>query len=151
MKLIIDISDKMFDTFKKHGIMTFDNLDEYDRDMMADAIATGTPYNPSGDCISREDLKKEFDKECQCDCSVCEHSRFDSFKGYYHCGLIDNAPTVETRPKGKWINHRNDYGHNIADCSLCGKAMQWHDEDEDGIPRFCWYCGADMKGSEENG
>ena len=59
---------------------------------------------------------------------------------------IDNAPTV---PQGEWINHRNDYGHNIADCSLCGKATQWHDEDEDGIPRYCWYCGADMRGGAE--
>ena len=52
----------------------------------------------------------------------------------------------EARTQGEWINHRNDYGHNIADCSLCGKAMQWHDEDEDGSPRYCWYCGASMKG-----
>lgn len=50
------------------------------------------------------------------------------------------------RPQGEWINHRNDYGHNIADCSLCGKTMQWHDEDGDGVPRYCWYCGAPMKG-----
>ena len=71
--------------------------------------------------------------------------------------LVTNAPavdaivnTIEVKPQGEWINHRNDYGHNIADCSLCGKAMQWHDEDEDGIPRFCWYCGAKMKdGAEE--
>lgn len=55
----------------------------------------------------------------------------------------------DLRPQGEWINHRNDYGHNIADCSLCGKAMQWHDEDEDGIPRYCWYCGAKMKGGAE--
>lgn len=47
--------------------------------------------------------------------------------------------------QGEWINHRNDYGHNIADCSLCGKTMQWHDEDGDGVPRYCWYCGAPMK------
>ena len=47
--------------------------------------------------------------------------------------------------KGIWINHRNDYGHNIADCSECGKTTQWHDEDEDGIPRYCWYCGAKME------
>lgn len=53
------------------------------------------------------------------------------------------------RPQGEWINHRNDYGHNIADCSLCGKATQWHDEDEDGVPRYCWYCGASMKGGAE--
>lgn len=48
--------------------------------------------------------------------------------------------------QGEWINHRNDYGHNIADCSLCGKTMQWHDEDGDGVPKYCWYCGAPMKG-----
>lgn len=54
---------------------------------------------------------------------------------------------LEARPQGEWINHRNDYGHNIADCSLCGKTMQWHDEDKDGIPRYCWYCGADMRGT----
>lgn len=55
----------------------------------------------------------------------------------------------EERRIGRWINHRNDNGHNIADCSLCGKATQWHDEDEDGIPRYCWYCGASMKGDAE--
>ena len=80
--------------------------------------------------------------------------------------LIDNAPTVEYpfyaeayqtgyeegkngRPQGEWINHRNDNGHNIADCSICGKTMQWHDEDDDGIPRYCWYCGADMRGDKK--
>ena len=34
----------------------------------------------------------------------------------------------------------------MANCSLCGKTMQWHDEDEEGVPRYCWYCGASMKG-----
>lgn len=56
----------------------------------------------------------------------------------------------KSAPQGEWINHRNDYGNNIADCSLCGKAMQWHDEDEDGTPRYCWYCGAKMKGVKKN-
>lgn len=64
----------------------------------------------------------------------------------YEAGL---AQGKHDRPQGEWINHRNDYGHNIADCSLCGKAMQWHDEDGDGIPRYCWYCGASMKGGVE--
>ena len=57
---------------------------------------------------------------------------------------------LEDSPQGEWINHRNDYGHNIADCSICGKTMQWHDEDEDGIPRYCWYCGADMRKERKN-
>ena len=63
---------------------------------MIDGIADEED-DTSGDLISRSALKKEFDKECQCDCSVCEHSSFDYFKGYYHCGLIDNAPTKEEK------------------------------------------------------
>jgi len=62
----------------------------------------------------------------------------------YKDGKRDFSPK-----SGEWINHRNDYGHNIADCSECGKTMQWHDEDKDGIPRYCWYCGAKMKGGAE--
>lgn len=48
-----------------------------------------------------------------------------------------------------YINHVNDNGHNIADCSVCGHAMQWHDEDEDGVPRFCWFCGAKIDSVED--
>ena len=52
--------------------------------------------------------------------------------------------------KGKWINHRNDDGHNIADCDQCGNAIQWFDGDE--IPRYCCMCGADMRteGNDDN-
>lgn len=79
----------------------------------------------------------------------CIHYDVCAFKAckfvcpYYTCNTYD-------RPQGEWVNHRNDYGHNIADCSLCGKAMQWHDEDEDGIPRYCWNCGAAMGGVEND-
>lgn len=51
------------------------------------------------------------------------------------------------RKKGKWINHRNDNGHNIADCSECGNALQWFDGDEK--PKFCCMCGADMRERED--
>ena len=47
------------------------------------------------------------------------------------------------RKKGKWINHRNDNGHNIADCDKCGEAMQWFDDDIK--PNYCPNCGADMR------
>ena len=122
------------------------------------------------DLISREDLKKAIIEPL----NVNDAGKNDWYDGYYTAKnedvmAIDNAPTVPlpdfkegykqaiidgktnfSRPQGEWINHRNDYGHNIADCSLCGKAMQWHDEDEDGIPRYCWYCGAEMqKGGAE--
>ena len=47
------------------------------------------------------------------------------------------------RKKGRWINHRCDDGHNIADCSLCGNPIQWFDPDSK--PNFCPNCGADMR------
>lgn len=49
--------------------------------------------------------------------------------------------------KGKWINHRNDEGHNIADCSECGSAIQWFDGDD--VPKYCCMCGANMRGKQE--
>lgn len=130
---------------------------------------------PSGDCISRSDLKKKFDKECQNDCSVCEHSRFDSFKGYYHCGLIDNAQTIplpneqtaweqgyeaglaqgkaETRPQGEWARHDEWRGgeyiggfyHVNCPCED-GHFVKWR-------MKYCGNCGAPMqlKDKEEGG
>lgn len=56
---------------------------------------------------------------------------------------IVDLPSAE-RKNGRWINHRNDNGHNIADCSECGSAIQWFDDDEK--PKFCCMCGADMRG-----
>lgn len=57
---------------------------------------------------------------------------------------ILNAPTIEAEPviHGRWISHRNDGGHNIADCSECGEALQWYDDD--AVPRYCPMCGARM-------
>lgn len=68
------------------------------------------------------------------------HDRYDDIV----TDAFKQGTPYEDRPQGEWINHRNDHGHNIVDCSLCGKTMQWHDEDEDGVPRYCWYCGAKM-------
>lgn len=55
----------------------------------------------------------------------------------------------DNKSHAKYIRHVNDNGHNIADCSVCGHAMQWHDEDEDGVPRFCWFCGAKIDNVED--
>lgn len=62
---------------------------------------------------------------------------------------IEKLPTAHSkRKKGKWINHRKDDGHNIADCDQCGNAIQWFDGDE--IPRYCCMCGADMRGESDD-
>ena len=61
----------------------------------------------------------------------------------------EGCPTKIEQPErktGKWINHRNDNGHNIADCSECGEALQWFDDDIK--PNFCPNCGADMRGDK---
>ena len=158
MKLIIDVDEKLVcEGFERP-------FTEEERNILIRAIGNGRTYNPSGDAISREALRETI-----------SGMDFDFGDYYDHtdeiidrvCEKIDNAESVETytdtdlieenkkgfnmarrlyaRPKGEWINHRNDCGHNIADCSLCGKTMQWHDEDGDGVPRYCWYCGADMR------
>lgn len=55
---------------------------------------------------------------------------------------IEDAPTIEERKKGKWLDdHGNEkkdgYG---ADCSVCG----WWSE---YLTDFCGSCGADMRGT----
>ena len=47
---------------------------------------------------------------------------------------------------GKWINHLNDDGHHIADCSECGHALQWFDDEDE--PRYCCMCGSYNGGVE---
>ena len=49
--------------------------------------------------------------------------------------MIQDAPTIEPRKKGKWINIRHD---NIAECDQCGiTGRAWMN--------FCFDCGADMR------
>ena len=47
--------------------------------------------------IDADELKEMFEKGCITECDCCSHKKDGS------CGLIDNAPTVEERPKGEWI------------------------------------------------
>lgn len=81
MKLIIDISDKMFDTFKKTGIMAFDSLDEYDKDILANILANGLPYEDrsQGEFVKllKDRIEKSVCKRCQMNkhCELCEISR----------------------------------------------------------------------------
>lgn len=57
--------------------------------------------------------------------------------------LIDNAPTVEERPHGKWItNYVSQFFNPGRSCSLCNKTVEFSEN-------FCPNCGADMRGGAE--
>ena len=60
--------------------------------------------------------------------------------------VIDDAPTVEERPKGEWIELPKALNYNElpCSCSACGHILSFCY----GYPKsnFCPNCGADMRG-----
>ena len=93
MKLIIDIPTETYDYWKEHKY-------EY---VLSEAIANGTPYNPTGDLISRKALinaKPEFMNE-----KIVRGTKYRTTKdrvyakawnacNSYWLNTIDNVPTV---------------------------------------------------------
>jgi hypothetical protein len=63
------------------------------------------------------------------------------------------APTIDPeslRPKGRW---NVDVANLKASCSECGIVLRFTDEMQISmfrdLERFCYYCGADMRGDSE--
>ena len=124
MKLIIDIEESDLYAIKTN---------QYYGKELEKIIANGTPYNPSGDYISREALQNLT-------CGIIDE------EGNIHQVVmladIDNAPTVEPRrPKGLWTFDEKGYFY----CDQCGK----YPRDQYATTDFCSKCGADMRGKEE--
>lgn len=104
-----------------------------------------------GDLISRSALRKQFKKSLL----ITEVALYEARK------LIDDAPTVDkgyqeghidgvlqaeklyARPIGKWIPQTAYDGFTYWKCSECG-----HHNDF-AITKFCFECGADMRGRKE--
>lgn len=152
-KYIIELAEEEYEAIKR--------IPELYRGNIIKAIANGTPYNPSGDCISREALRSALE--------VTQYNDIDDLTRTEK--LIDNAPPFEIneqtykdaydqgyadgwkerygepdgRPKGKWIITREEQGscgiiYKTRKCNKCG----W--EFSLVIPRnFCPECGADMR------
>ena len=134
-------------------------------DLAIAALVTSST-RPTGDCISRSDLVQAFKEECCGNCHLCE--RFAVFEnGIHHCGLIDNAQTVDLwqmrqeatenalkkaevlygRPKGEWKTVEGYDGDEYYECSNCGELWVLSaGTPKDNNMNFCPKCGADMKG-----
>lgn len=90
--------------------------------------------------VDADKLIEEFKGRCICDCDCCKYQR-----GAY-CGLIDNAPTVEERPHGKWIEHQDCHDDTYYTCSHCGEDWTTIEGDPmDNLMNYCPMCGADMR------
>ena len=131
MKLIIEVDKKYYEACK-------DAVKEPYPSQIEEIIANGTPYNPTGDAISREALKEAISS------TIAQATEIGIMAdANYLWGLlnyaIDNAPTVEARPQGEWIKIDEEwYDYK---CSVCGEKVR-------RLYPFC-HCGAEMKGGAE--
>ena len=60
---------------------------------------------------------------------------------------IEEAPTIEPRPRGRWIDegfYADGHGAHAFRCSECGGHIIEYEEDP-----FCRWCGADMREEEQ--
>lgn len=59
--------------------------------------------------------------------------------------MIENAPTVEERKRGEWINVTNDESlEEEYECSVCGYELFYSNP-----TKYCPHCGADMRGKTD--
>lgn len=98
-------------------------------------LTNGTPYNPTGDLISRSALREKISN------AFIDGATKSIFKKY-----IDNAPTVAERPKGEWIVVKSPLSNEtIVKCDKCGDEFIGNDVED---YNFCPNCGADMRGDK---
>lgn len=91
MEIVIKIPDKMYEDAKG-------GKDIGESRYITQVIKQGTPYNSSGDCISRSDLKETIIEPL----NVNDAAKNDWYEGYYTAKnedvmAIDNAQTVPER------------------------------------------------------
>lgn len=84
----------------------------------------------NSDLISRKALKRAIKTEC----NPYGKPTIDFESGKKVLKIIDNAPTVEERPKGEWIAD-DEWGN--CHCSVCNF-------ENNHQPYFCENCGANM-------
>lgn len=162
MKLIIEVDKKYYEACK-------DAVEESYPSQIEEVIANGTPYNPSGDCISRRVLKNLLsDKSIPIKFEEEKREEWSNSLGMTLGDIyttIDNAPTVEPRieygtdgqpyklsmtngkeydrPQGEWIIIKSPLSNEtIVKCDKCGDEFIGNDVED---YNFCPNCGADMR------
>lgn len=88
--------------------------------------------------IDADELKKDIHKEWD-EVRVWDESgaaTADQFEI-----LVDSAPIIEERKKGKWIG-KPIAGYTTVRCSVCNNVFS----ENNGRWNFCPHCGADMRG-----
>lgn len=60
------------------------------------------------------------------------------------CMAIEDAPTIEERKKGMWIEVTDHEIPIVCKCSVC----EWRTKDYDWFS-YCPHCGADMRGEND--
>lgn len=119
-------------------------------------VAGHIPYNPVGDCISRNAVIRMFNTmdRYKADKLILQDTDKEFPKNevfivddcYEQLDLIDNAPPAPDRPQGRWIPQGGGFSW-VFKCSCCS----W----VDGYPlnerhKYCPNCGAQMlKGGTE--
>lgn len=90
MKLIIDIPEEQYNDIVKH-LTDNDGNYAYSDFNLREIIRNGTPYNPTGDCISREALKEQINAT-DFDCG----DFYDNTEIIREsvCNAIDNAQAI---------------------------------------------------------
>lgn len=86
--------------------------------------------------ISREEVRKCFNGTI-----TTSESNIDSIKEYLQkvCTKIEELPTIESRPTGKW---KRISVARIYECSVCGANAMTNDI---AYYAFCHHCGAEME------
>ncbi len=153
MKRIIELPDKVVEAIQ--------NGEDYRYDIHT-AIAHGTPYNPSDDCISREALEKSMRKSINerykhwdkpitvADIATLIFDEIDNAqavfddKAYsqgYKQSVCDER---NARPQDKW-------GKWVITEVQCPECMDWFNTDCYSMEELnkCPNCGAKMKGGAE--
>lgn len=88
--------------------------------------------------ISKEEAISKIEQYSKRSCSIYVKTALK---------LLDETPTVESRPSGVWIDNSED---GYVECPFCHSATTCEDNIEE--LHFCWNCGAelraDMRGEE---